>query len=83
MANITIYSTTTCVFCHALKEYLDGKGIKYEEKIADQDPKLAEELYQKSGQLGVPFTIIEDGGKEEHIIGFDRPKFEALLGGKS
>lgn len=77
---ITIYSTATCGFCKMLKSYLQSKSITYEEKHADQDPALAQELMEKSGQLGVPFTIIEHDGKEESIIGFDRPKIDAALG---
>lgn len=81
MNQITIYSTATCGFCRSLKSYLQSKGISYEEKHADQDQKLAEELYEKSGQLGVPFTIIEksDGGIEK-IVGFDRHKIDLALG---
>lgn len=78
--NITIYTTATCGFCRMLKSYLDSKDIPYEEKQADLDQKLAEELYNKSGQLGVPFTVIEkDDGSEEKVLGFDRPKIDAAL----
>ncbi len=81
MSNITIYSTATCGYCKMLKSYLQSKDISYDEKHADQDQKLAEELYEKSGQLGVPFTIIQkDDGSEEKILGFDRPKINAALG---
>ena len=78
-ANITIYSTATCGFCKMLKGYLQDKGIEYNEKHADQDPKIAQELYDKSGQLGVPFTIIEKNGKTEQILGFDRGKIDEVL----
>lgn len=80
MAKISIYSTTTCGYCRMLKSYLQSKDIAYEEKMADEDPNLARELYERSGQLGVPFTIIEtDDGKEEKILGFDRPRFDEVL----
>lgn len=78
--NITIYSTATCGFCRMLKSYLQSKGIAYIEKHADQDPSLAQELYDKSGQLGVPFTIIEKDGVEQKILGFDKPRVDAALG---
>lgn len=78
-AQITIYSTATCGFCKMLKGYLQDKGIEYSEKHADQDPKIAQELYDKSGQLGVPFTIIEKDGKKESILGFDRQKINEVL----
>jgi glutaredoxin len=81
MPKITIYSTATCGFCRMLKSYLQSKDISYEEKHADQDQSLAQELFEKSGQLGVPFTIVEkDDGSEEKILGFDRPKIDQVLG---
>lgn len=80
MLNITIYSTTTCGYCRMLKDYLSSKDINYSEKMVDQDQKLAEELIQKSQQLGVPFTVIEtDDGKEVNILGFDKPAFDKVL----
>jgi len=79
--DITIYSTATCGFCKMLKSYLNDKNIKYEVKMADEDQKIAEELYEKSGQLGVPFTVITDeDGSEEKILGFDRQKVDTALG---
>jgi glutaredoxin len=81
MKNITIYSTATCGFCKMLKSYLNDKGITYDVKMADEDQAIAQELYEKSGQLGVPFTVITDeDGKEELILGFDRQKIDTALG---
>ncbi len=77
---ITIYSTATCGFCKMLKSYLNDKGIKYDVKMADEDQNIARELYEKSGQLGVPFTIVEKDGKEEKILGFDRGRIDTVLG---
>ncbi|HMT18815.1 MAG TPA: glutaredoxin family protein [Candidatus Saccharibacteria bacterium] len=80
-SKITIYSTTTCGFCRMLKSYLKSKDIDFEEKLADEDQNLARELYEKSGQLGVPFTIIEqENGDTVNILGFDRPQFDKVLG---
>lgn len=81
MKTITIYSTATCGFCRMLKSYLQSNDIAYIEKKADEDQALARELYDKSGQLGVPFSIIVDEkGNEEKILGFDRPRIDAALG---
>jgi len=64
-----------------LKSYLASKEIDFDVKMADEDQAIAMELYEKSGQLGVPFTIITDEeGKEEKILGFDRPRFDEVLG---
>lgn len=79
--NITIYATHTCGFCNMLKNYLDQHKIAYNVKFADEDPKLAQELFEKSHQLGVPFTVIEkDDGSEISVLGFDKPKIDASLG---
>ena len=79
MPTITIYSTATCAYCHMLKDYLDKHNVKYEVKHADRDPAIAQELMQKSGQMGVPFTIVKDGDKEETVLGFDKQKFDKIL----
>lgn len=81
MKDITIYSTATCGFCKMLKSYLLSKNIAFAVKNADEDQAVAEELYEKSGQLGVPFTLISEEGKEDvKILGFDRPRFDEVLG---
>jgi len=79
--NIVIYSTKTCGFCNMLKKYLTDHNVAYEEKLADENPDYAEELFAKSQQLAVPYTIItDDSGKEVAITGFDKPKIDSVLG---
>lgn len=81
MAKITIYTTTTCPYCKMAKEYLDSKGIKYENIFVDQDPTAAEDMVKISGQMGVPFTVItKDDNSRETILGFDREKINQALG---
>lgn len=79
--DITIYSTTTCSFCHALKDWLDSKELKYTNKVTDTDPALmAEFMSVNDGMLGVPFTVIKsDSGQVTKIAGFDRGKFTEAL----
>lgn len=77
---ITIYSTATCGFCKMLKKYLDDHSFSYTELFADSDEKIAMELYDKSKQFAVPFTIIEnDDGSTENILGFDVQKINTAL----
>jgi glutaredoxin 3 len=76
---ITIYSTRTCGFCHAAKQYLSGKNIPYEEVKVDEIADGAQKLIEKSGQLGVP-VIDVDG---DIIVGFDRPKLDMLIAQKN
>ncbi len=80
-SNVTIYTTTTCPFCKMEKDYLDSKNIQYSEILVDQNPEEAQKMIALSGQMGVPFTVIEKAdGQKVFILGFDRPKIEAALG---
>jgi glutaredoxin len=72
---ITIYSTKTCAFCHALRQYLDGLKVEYDEVKVDEAPDGPQQLIEKSGQMGVPVTDF-DGTV---VIGFNRPQIDLLL----
>jgi len=79
--NITVYSTSTCPYCKLLKDYLNEKGATFTEKLVDQDDNAQKEMLSVSGGFqGVPFTLIENEGKKETIMGFDKGKFESMLG---
>ena len=65
MEKVTIYTTPTCAYCHALMDWLDEKGVKYVEKDATKEEKIS----------AVPVTEI-DG---ERIVGFDRPAIKKAL----
>jgi glutaredoxin 3 len=62
------------------KEFFQEHGVQYAEKNVGQDQKAAEEMIEKSGQMGVPVTVIADGGKDTLVIGFDRPRLASALG---
>lgn len=76
---VTIYSTKTCPYCKMEKEYLTKHGIKFTNFFVDEDPAKAQEMIDKSGQMGVPVTIIKNG-KEEIVAGFDRNRLDNILG---
>lgn len=81
MAKVKIYSTTTCPFCKMEKQYLEEKGIQYENIFVDQQPDEAKRLIEESGQMGVPFTEIQkDDGQIVKILGFDKNKLNEALG---
>lgn len=79
MANVTVYSTPTCGYCRMEKEWLDEKGISYTSVDISEDQEEAAKIVEKTGQMGVPVTIVEEGGKEDIIIGFDQGKLMELL----
>jgi glutaredoxin 3 len=79
---ITVFSTTTCPYCKMLKDYLGQKNVTYTEKLVDNDEVAKDEMMKKSGgYLGVPFSVVtKDSGEEVRIVGFDRMKFDEIMG---
>jgi glutaredoxin-like YruB-family protein len=73
--NVVVYSTTTCPWCHRTKEYLAQKGVKFTEYNVSNDREKAQEMIQKSGQMGVPVITIDNNV----IIGFNQPELDKLL----
>ena len=72
---VKVYSTKTCPWCHKVKELLNEKKVKFENIDVGADQKAANEMVEKSGQMGVPVTDI-DG---TIIIGFDKEAIEKAL----
>lgn len=76
-----VYSTATCPYCKMEKEYLDGKGVKYENLLVDINQEAGKEMVKRTGQMGVPVTQIEyDDAEPEYVIGFDKERINKLLG---
>jgi glutaredoxin 3 len=73
---ITVYSTPTCPYCIKVKQYLKEKDVAYTDIDVSQDTTKAQEMVDRSGQMGVPVLDI-DG---EIIVGFDKDKITELLG---
>lgn len=82
---ITIYSTTTCVYCVMLKKWLTEKSIEFTSYNVDQNPLAAQNMIRLSGgQMGVPFSTVElSDGTVETVLGFDRPRFESIFARQS
>jgi glutaredoxin 3 len=65
--SLLVYSTPTCPWCHKVKNYLKEKNIAFEDIDVSLDEKRVDEMFKKSGQMGVP--VIDINGKI--IVGFD------------
>lgn len=76
---ITIYTTKTCGYCKATKAFLTEHKLKYEEIDVGSSSEKAREMIEKSGQMGVPVTIIGEGDSATTIIGFDQPALQKAL----
>lgn len=75
MAKVVVFSSNTCPYCVSAKEYLDEKGIEFEEKNIQEDKDARKEL-MNMGHMGVPVLLIDD----VEIVGFDKPKIDEALG---
>ena len=80
MANVIIYTTQTCGYCKAAKEFMQTNNVEYNEIDVSTDRDKAREMIEKSGQMGVPVILVENDGEEEMIIGFDQSRLATALG---
>lgn len=74
--NVLIYSTSTCPFCIRVKQFLTENNISFKNIDVSDDHQAAEEMIQKSGQMGVP--VLDIDGKI--IVGFDKESIKQALG---
>ncbi len=63
------------------KDYFADKGVEYTEILVDEHPDEAMKMIEISGQMGVPFTVIDkDNGERVTILGFDKSRLQSELG---
>lgn len=62
-----------------MKEFLSQRGVTWTEKYVDSDRAAAIEMVRRSGQQGVPVTVLGDSV----IVGFDRPRLEQAIAAMS
>jgi len=72
---IIVYSTPTCPYCVYAKNFFKEKGLEFEDVDVSTDRVRAEEMIEKSGQMGVP--VIDIGG--EIVVGFQPMIFDHLI----
>ena len=73
---VKVYSTSTCPYCVQAKQFLKENNVQFEEVDVSTDQQAAQEMINKSGQMGVP--VLDIGG--EIIVGFDQERIKSLLG---
>ena len=84
MAEVEIYSSMFCPFCHRAKRLLAGKGVTFIEIDVDTQPDKRQEMMQRSnGGHTVP-QIFVDGrhvGGSDDLVALDRSgELDTLLG---
>lgn len=72
---VEVYSTPTCMYCNLLKDFLKENSVEFTEINVAEDEEKRNYIVEKSGQMGVPVTIIGD----EVIVGFNQAKISEIL----
>ena len=79
MTEVLIYTTPSCSYCKMTKEFLQENKVYYTEKDVAENEAAANEMFQRSQQMGVPVIFVTKDGKESMIIGFDEEKLKDVL----
>ena len=81
-AEVVMYGTRMCPYCHAARELLDARGVGYKEIRVDLEPALRSEMRQRGGGHTVPQIWIGEvhvGGYTD-MLALDRQgQLDALL----
>ena len=72
---VKVYSTPTCPYCKMAKDFLRQNNIAFEDLDVSVDQTAAQEMINRSGQMGVPQLDI-DG---QIIVGFDKSAIKKAL----
>lgn len=75
MADTIVYTTSSCPYCRYVKDFLKREGVNFQEKNVELDGQAAREMVSRTGQQGVPVTLIAG----QAIIGFDQPALKTAV----
>ena len=73
---IKIYSTPSCTYCTAAKEFFKDHNLDYTEVDVASNIDERKNMIQISGQMGVPVIEIDDSV----IVGFNQELLEKKIG---
>jgi glutaredoxin 3 len=83
-ARVTMYRTRSCPFCVAAADFLDARGIAYDEVMIDDHPdRQGFTASLKPGHYTVPLIVIGDrplGGYDDLRAADARGELDRLLG---
>jgi glutaredoxin 3 len=84
MAEVEIYTTMLCPYCHRAKSLLDRKGVRYKEIDVSYDPEGRRVMTARAeGRTTVPQIFIDGqsiGGSDELVALEEEGKLDRLLG---
>ena len=67
MSRITMYTTATCPYCVAAKNFLASRGASWDEVRVDLDFDRRREMVDRAQRTSVPQIFVGD----THVGGFD------------
>ncbi len=72
---VVLYTTPNCPLCKKARNYLVQKGAAVEEIDVAADRRAADEMMQRSGQMGVPVMLIGS----TVLVGFNPLRIDVAL----
>jgi glutaredoxin 3 len=84
MSRITMYTTATCPYCVAAKNFLASRGASWEEVRVDLDFARRREMLERAQRTSVPQIFIGDthvGGCDDLVALDSRGGLVPLLNG--
>jgi len=80
MQKVKIYSTTGCKNCKKAKDYLNNKGISFEEiNLKEKQNREARAYYRSLGIKTLPVITGEVNGEEFILFEFDEDIIDNLI----
>lgn len=73
---VIVFTSPSCSWCSRVKQYLRKNKIKFKEVDISKKPSAAKDVQKKTGQMGVPVTLINN----RPVVGFNKPKLDKLIG---
>lgn len=75
MSDLTVYTTPTCPWCSRLKDYLNEKGVSFNEVDVSADYDAAMKMIDLTGQRSVP--VLAKG--DQYVVGFNPEQIDRVL----
>ncbi|MCP4147260.1 MAG: NrdH-redoxin [bacterium] len=72
---VIVFTTPSCSWCRVVKQHFKRNNIRFKEIDITKDPRAAQDMVRRTGQQGVPVTLINN----RPIVGFDKEKINRLL----
>ncbi len=73
--SVILFTTPTCSWCRTVKQYLRKNDVRFKEVDITRDEKAARDMVRRTGQQGVPVTLINN----RPVVGFNKNEINRLL----